>query len=75
MNECEWLADCTFFDERLSDMPAMSFVFKEKYCRGDWSLCARHRVASKYGRDSVPAELFPNQSDKAERFIQQLESV
>lgn len=53
----------------------MSFVFKERYCRGDWQACARHRVAAKYGRDSVPADLFPNQGDKAERFLHSLESA
>lgn len=75
MSECERLEACTFFSERMSDMPAMSFVFRERYCRGDWKVCARHRVVERLGAEAVPPDLYPNQSDKADRLLHEMASA
>ena len=65
MAACEKLAKCPFFNDRMADMPATANIYKQKYCQDDFSRCARFFVSKKLGPDRVPADLFPNQMDKA----------
>ncbi len=64
MGDCELLRDCMFFNDRLKNMPVFSERLKEEFCRGDYSKCARYLVAKALGRDKVPDNLFPNQSER-----------
>ncbi len=34
MPDCERLAECNFFDDKLAEMPAMAEMCKRPYCRG-----------------------------------------
>lgn len=70
MAECELLATCTFFAEKLGSSPATAGLMKDRYCLGDSAQCARHKVSKAIGRDKVPVDLFPNQNDRAEMIIQ-----
>jgi len=69
MKECEYLDTCIFFNDKMVNMPAISNVYKKKYCKGDHSVCARYMVLKALGREKVPADLFPNQVDHAEYLI------
>ena len=69
MAECELLEKCLFFNDKMKDMPLMADILKERYCKGDNSLCARYRVFKALGRDKVPADLFPLQIEKAQELI------
>ena len=69
MADCECLAKCIFFNDKMSNMPAMVGQFKRKYCRGDNDQCARYRVFKAIGRENVPPTLFPNQMNVAERIL------
>lgn len=69
MAECECLPKCPFFHDKMSGMPDLASLMKKKYCLGDASGCARHIVFEAKGKGSVPANLFPNQVDKAKQII------
>jgi hypothetical protein len=69
MNDCECLAKCPFFNDKMANMPALSDMYKNSYCKGDWQKCARHMVFKQLGRDAVPMDLFPNQQDRATQIL------
>lgn len=69
MPDCPRIGDCPFFADRLNNMPVLAEQMKKKYCKGDNSNCARHIVASKLGRELVPADLFPAHTDRAQKLI------
>jgi hypothetical protein len=45
----------------MSNMPMTTGVFKQKYCRGNNSKCARYIIFRALGKAKVPEDLFPNQ--------------
>jgi hypothetical protein len=65
MANCELLAGCPFFNNRLQYMPSLSRVYKSSFCKGDNSRCARHIVFRALGEEKIPVNLGPNQYDKA----------
>ncbi|HOX19162.1 MAG TPA: hypothetical protein PKW82_11940 [Spirochaetales bacterium] len=70
MATCECLPRCPFFNNRMASMPAMSTLMKKRYCQWDNSGCARYFVFSKAGPAKVPADLFPNQLDRAKAIVE-----
>ncbi len=54
-NECENLAGCPFFNDKMANMPAISAIYKKKYCKYDRNACARYMVCKALGREKVPA--------------------
>jgi hypothetical protein len=71
MSECELTATCIFFNDKMSDMPSMSSMMKSVYCKDKFDTCARFQVVKAVGRAKVPADLFPNQLDRAVTVIKQ----
>lgn len=71
MSDCELLEKCIFFNDKMANMPSTAQVIKRKYCTGDSSECARYMVCKALGRERVPADLFPNQVEKAREVIAQ----
>ncbi len=69
MADCEMIAKCIFFNDKMAHMPAMAEMMKKKYCRGDNSKCARYLVCKKLGREQVPADLSPAQTDRAQALL------
>jgi len=67
--ECPSLRICPFFNNKMKDMPAAAELLKKRYCLGDNSQCARFMVASKLGKERVPADLFPGQTDRAREIL------
>jgi hypothetical protein len=67
--DCQLLAGCIFFNDKMSSMPGMADLYKSKYCKGDNSSCARFRVFSALGREKVPPDLFPNDVERANTII------
>jgi len=49
----------------MKDMPATAELMKKRYCLGDNTECARFMVASRLGKEKVPIDLFPGQTDRA----------
>jgi hypothetical protein len=60
---CELSDTCIFFNDKMPDMPAVAGYLKDKYCREDIKVCARFRIYKEFGRENVPAGLFPNEED------------
>ncbi len=69
MSDCECLATCAFFNDKMGDMPAMADMYKRNYCQGDSTNCARHMVFEQVGPGTVPINLFPNQQEAARQLI------
>ncbi|MHB1341506.1 MAG: hypothetical protein ACYC77_06830 [Coriobacteriia bacterium] len=69
MADCECLAGCLFFNDQMADMPSMSSIIKQRYCRGSSTHCARHIVFRTLGKGAVPRDLYPSQVEQAEALI------
>ena len=69
MADCEKLATCPFFNDKLANMPTVAELYKKNYCHGDSGECARYIVAVKLGSDRVPADLFPNMTARARNIV------
>ena len=69
MADCELLATCPFFQDKMADKPATAEMYKKQYCRGENSNCARYMIFRELGREMVPPDLFPNQTERAEEIL------
>lgn len=69
MAECECLATCPFFHDKMANKPATSQLMKRQYCLGDNTNCARHTVFRTVGGQFVPADLYPGQLDRVKDII------
>ncbi|ACV64504.1 conserved hypothetical protein [Desulfofarcimen acetoxidans DSM 771] len=69
MSECPRLKTCPFFNDKMASMPSTAELYKKKYCMTDCSKCARYMVLKEKGMDMVPADLFPNQYDRAKKLL------
>jgi hypothetical protein len=69
MAECECLAGCPFFNDRMKDTDGLGAIFKKKYCLGSFAECARYMVFKKLGKPAVPADLYPNMHERAEKIL------
>jgi len=66
MADCELLETCIFFNDQMAEMPSMSNIIKDRYCRGSNTQCARHIVFRVLGREAVPKDLYPSQVERAD---------
>jgi hypothetical protein len=69
---CELSETCIFFNDKMADMPAVAEYLKEKYCRGRYDVCARFQIYREFGRENVPAGLFPNEEVMVPGIVAQL---
>lgn len=67
--DCRNLDTCPFFLNRMKSMPATAELMKNRYCKDDYSSCARYLVSSTVGKKLVPEDLYPNQHERARRII------
>lgn len=72
MSACECLPGCPFYNDRMKDQPGMSNIYRKNYCMdGGNENCARFMVRKALGGSRVPADLYPNQYDRAITLIRQ----
>jgi hypothetical protein len=69
MTDCALLAKCIFFNDKMASMPTAADLLKKKFCLKDSSTCARFMVCTALSREYVPADLFPNNIDRARVII------
>lgn len=69
MHDCECLPKCPFFNDKMSNMPQTTEMYKKKFCKKDNSNCARYIVFKVLGRELVPTDLYPTSIDKAYKII------
>jgi len=72
MADCECLAKCIFFNDKMADKPATANIMKKAYCLGESQKCARHQVFIKAGGQNVPADLYPSQNDRVQPILEAL---
>ena len=59
MAMCEKLAKCPFYQGKMTMDSGLGSMYKQKYCEGDKTICARYIVATTLGPNFVPDTLFP----------------
>jgi hypothetical protein len=70
MAGCECLAQCPFFNDRMKERPAMAQLYKNRFCLGgENEKCARYMIRKALGKENVPADMFPNQTERAAQII------
>lgn len=69
MAKCECLSGCLFFNDKMKDSEGLGKIYKQKYCLGDNTKCARYLVYKKLGKARVPNNLYPNMLAQAEQLI------
>jgi len=69
MADCECLQGCLFFNDRMPGTGEVAGVYKQLYCTGDNSTCARYMVYRKLGRPSVPDDLYPHMYYRARTIL------
>ena len=69
MGNCECLAGCPFFNDKMKDNEGLGKIYKNNYCLTDNSKCARYMIFKKLGKPHVPADLYPNMLDRAQTII------
>lgn len=70
MPECKYLDSCRMMAELLKVAPGLAGDYRENFCEGDFSKCARHMVAIALGPDKVPLDLFPTEASRASEVIE-----
>ena len=70
MPDCELLKTCPYFkDSLMEEFDVVAEMRRQKYCRGDNSICARYMVFKALGRENVPKDLIPSQAQEAKELI------
>lgn len=69
MAMCEKLAKCPFYQGKMTMDSGLGSMYKQKYCEGDKTICARYIVATTLGPNFVPDTLFPNMNDRAKAIL------
>jgi hypothetical protein len=67
--DCELLKGCLFFNDKIPMDLGLGALYKKRYCQGDKLICARYMIATRLGRERVPANLHPNMLDQANEII------
>ena len=67
MSDCPKLQKCSFFDEKMANKPAMAELFKNQFCKRNFTICTRYKLSTA-GKE-VPKDLFPNHYDRVKELI------
>ncbi|MBP3609416.1 MAG: hypothetical protein J6J42_03655 [Lachnospiraceae bacterium] len=70
MATCEKLAKCPFYQGKMSMETGLGSMYKQKYCEGDKTTCARYMIATKLGPDYVTNSIYPNMTEMALKMIE-----
>lgn len=65
MGECEFIDKCPFFNGKLGGNLEDIEELKNKYCKTNNLNCARYMVANSIGKENMPADLFPQEKERA----------
>lgn len=61
---CSLIEGCIFFNDKMTNMPSMAAMYKDRYCQDSFETCARYEVFKAVGRENVPRDLYPNETAK-----------
>lgn len=71
MASCERLSKCPVVNNSDQGPETPSGRIKEKYCYDNFSECARYMVLEAVGGEFVPADLQPDQAERAKEIIEE----
>lgn len=66
---CELASTCPKFNDPKSDPAEVMAIYRARYCKSRFEECARYRVFVVMGRDAVPDDMYPNDTLRARRII------
>jgi hypothetical protein len=69
MSDCICLTGCPFFNDKMKGLDTIKEMLKKNLCQNDFNSCARYMVFRGLGREHVPADLYPNQRDRAQELL------
>ena len=69
MAACEKLEKCPFYQGKMSMDSGIGSMYKQKYCEGDKTICARYMVATTVGPDFVTTSLYPNMTEQEKKIM------
>lgn len=69
MADCEKLTECVFFNDKLTNMPAVVDILRKTFCHGEYTQCARYMVTEIFGTENIPSDLFPGNSVRAKTIL------
>lgn len=69
--ECERLKACPFYNDKMDLEKGIGKLYKNRYCLGNKTECARYIVSKELGPQYVPIDLYPNMHQKAKEIIEQ----
>lgn len=88
MDKCPYIYRCPFKDSLLAqntdlikeylNTPGVltteqfSQAHMRRYCRGDYTECARFKVVDSLGVDNLPKNLLPHEIERAEKILNKL---
>jgi hypothetical protein len=67
--KCEKLAKCPFYNDKMDAEKGIGKMYKQKYCEGDKTQCARYIVATQLGAEYVTDRLYPNMHEVANKLL------
>lgn len=70
MAKCEKLNNCPFYQGEMKMDSGLGKLYKNKYCEGDKTSCARYMVATQAGSEFVTNSLYPNMLNQAKEIIE-----
>lgn len=60
MNHCELRNSCFFFNDQVMAVPQTRGYMRDQYCNGNYTQCARYKIARKCGTSEVPTYIYPD---------------
>ena len=69
MATCEKLSKCPFYQGKMDINSGLGSMYRQKYCEGDKTECARYIVATQLGPEFVTPYLYPNMRDAADKIL------
>lgn len=69
MATCEKLEKCPFYQGKMDINKGLGSMYKQKYCEGDKTTCARYIVATQLGPEFVTNNLYPNMNNAANKLL------
>lgn len=69
MSNCDLIYACSFYKRGVDSGTSLGVLYQKAYCSKDWENCARYRIAKALGLTKVPADLYPNMSERAREIL------
>ncbi|MEI6101816.1 MAG: hypothetical protein WCP73_08250 [Eubacteriales bacterium] len=67
--KCDLQEECYFNRTTIPEQKRMGEIYRDRYCEGDCTICARYQVHKALGADGVPQSLYPNMQEVAINLI------